>query len=55
MEVVHMNPPEDEDWRGRVILSGLFKDPCNWFMSAVADPETDFDYRSERGEGSTTG
>lgn len=30
-------------WRGRTILSGLLKDPQNWFMSAVDDP-TDFDY-----------
>lgn len=30
-------------WRGRIVLSGLPKDPQNWFMSAVGDP-TDFDY-----------
>ncbi len=30
-------------WRGRTVLSGLIKDPQNWFMSAVSDP-TDFDY-----------
>lgn len=30
-------------WRGRTVLSGLLKDPQNWFMSAVGDP-TDFDY-----------
>lgn len=30
-------------WRGRIVLSGLIKDPQNWFMSAVSDP-TDFDY-----------
>lgn len=44
--------PEDEEnnlpriictWRGRTVLSGLIKDPQNWFMSAVNDP-TDFDY-----------
>lgn len=30
-------------WRGRMVLSGLIKDPQNWFMSAVSDP-TNFDY-----------
>jgi hypothetical protein len=30
-------------YRGRVVLSGLLKDPQNWFMSAVDDP-FDFDY-----------
>lgn len=30
-------------WRGRTVLSGLLKDPQNWFMSAANDP-TDFDY-----------
>lgn len=30
-------------WRGRVVLSGLPKDPQNWFMSKVNDP-TNFDY-----------
>jgi hypothetical protein len=25
-------------WRGRTVLSGLLKDPQNWFMSAVSDP-----------------
>lgn len=30
-------------WRGRTVLSGLLKDPQNWFMSAVGDP-TDYDY-----------
>ncbi len=30
-------------WRGRTVLSGLLKDPQNWFMSRVSDP-TDFDY-----------
>lgn len=47
--------PVDEDdnaprlictWRGRIVLSGLVKDPQNWFMSAVSDP-TDFDYSPE--------
>lgn len=32
-----------ETWRGRTVLSGLLKDPQDWFMSAVNDP-TDFDY-----------
>lgn len=32
-----------ETWRGRTVLSGLIKDPQNWFMSAVGSP-TDFDY-----------
>lgn len=44
--------PKDEDgnkarlictWRGRTVLSGLLKDPQNWFMSKVSDP-TNFDY-----------
>ncbi len=30
-------------WRGRMVLSGLLKDPQNIFFSAVSDP-TDFDY-----------
>lgn len=30
-------------WRGRTVLSGLLKDPQNWFMSRVSDPR-DFDY-----------
>lgn len=30
-------------WRGRTVLSGLLKDPQNWFMSAIGDP-TNFDY-----------
>jgi hypothetical protein len=30
-------------WRGRTVLSGLLKDPQNWFMSEVNDP-TNFDY-----------
>lgn len=30
-------------WRGRVVLSGLIKDPQNWFVSKVNDP-TDFNY-----------
>lgn len=30
-------------WRGRTVLSGLLKDPQNWFMSAV-DAPGDFDY-----------
>lgn len=30
-------------WRGRTVLSGLLKDPQNWFMSAVSDPNN-FDY-----------
>lgn len=30
-------------WRGRTVVSGLLKDPQNWFMSAVSDP-TDWDY-----------
>ena len=32
-------------WNGRVVLSGLAKDPQNWFMSRVVDP-LDFLYRS---------
>lgn len=32
-----------ENWRSRIVLSGLVNDPQNWFMSAVDDP-TDFDY-----------
>ena len=27
-----------ETWRGRTILSGLLRDPQNWFMSKVGDP-----------------
>jgi hypothetical protein len=30
-------------WRGRTVLSGLIKDPQNWFMSKVNDP-TNFNY-----------
>ncbi|HVL15854.1 MAG TPA: hypothetical protein VM529_25000 [Gemmata sp.] len=30
-------------WRGRIVLSGLTKDPQNWFMSKVTDP-FDWDY-----------
>lgn len=30
-------------WRGRMVLSGLLKDPQNWFMSKVDDPN-DFEY-----------
>jgi hypothetical protein len=30
-------------WRGRTVLSGLLKDPQNWFMSAVSDP-TNWNY-----------
>ncbi len=30
-------------WRGRTVVSGLLKDPQNWFMSAVDSPG-DFDY-----------
>lgn len=30
-------------WRGRIVLSGLFLDPQNWFMSRAYDA-TDFDY-----------
>lgn len=30
-------------WRGRTVLSGLLKDPCNWFMSKVSDP-FNYDY-----------
>lgn len=30
-------------WRGRTVLSGLLKDPANWFLSRVGDPR-DFDY-----------
>lgn len=30
-------------WRGRTVLSGLLKDPQNWFMSKVNDP-TNWDY-----------
>jgi hypothetical protein len=33
-------------WRGRTVLSGLFFDPQDWFMSRVGDP-TDFDYGPE--------
>lgn len=32
-----------EQWRGRIVLSGIENDPHNWFMSAAGDP-TDFDY-----------
>ena len=44
--------PEDSDgnaprlictWRGRTVVSGLLRDPQNWFMSAVSDP-SDWDY-----------
>ena len=44
--------PRDDDnngarlictWRGRTVLSGLLKDPQNYFMSRVSDP-TDYDY-----------
>jgi hypothetical protein len=44
--------PEDADgnrarlictWRGRTVLSGLLKDPQNYFMSRPSDPH-DFDY-----------
>ena len=30
-------------WRGRIVMSGLLKDPNNWFMSAINDP-FDFNY-----------
>lgn len=30
-------------WRGRTVVSGLLRDPQNWFMSRVSDPH-DFDY-----------
>ncbi len=49
--------PVDEDgnaaklictWRGRTVLSGLLKDPQNWFMSAVSDP-TNWDYNPSTG------
>ena len=30
-------------WRGRIVLSGLLRDPGNWFMSKVSDP-FDFNY-----------
>lgn len=32
-----------ETYRGRTVLSGLLRDPQNWFMSRVSDPH-DFDY-----------
>jgi hypothetical protein len=32
-----------ERWRGRIVLSGLKRDPHNWFMAAV-DDATDWDY-----------
>ena len=32
-----------ENWRGRVVLSGIADDPTNWFMSALGDP-TDWNY-----------
>lgn len=35
-----------ETWRGRTILSGLLKDPQNWFMSNQDDPRN-FDYSPE--------
>lgn len=47
--------PQDEDgnfarlictWRGRIVVSGLLKDPQNWFMSAVSDP-TDWEYSGQ--------
>lgn len=47
--------PVDEDtnyarlictWRGRTVLSGLLKEPQNWFMSRVSDP-FDWDYAPE--------
>jgi hypothetical protein len=33
-------------WRGRTVLSGLIKDPQNFFMSATSDP-TNFDYEPQ--------
>lgn len=44
-------PRDDEDngarlistWRGRAVLSGLIRDPQNWFMSKVSDP-LNFEY-----------
>lgn len=33
-------------WRGRVVQSGLLKDPQNWFMTAIDDP-FNFDYGVE--------
>lgn len=35
-------------WRGRTVLSGLLKDPQNWFMSAVSDP-TNWNYNPAAG------
>lgn len=32
-----------EQWRGRIVLSGLPTDPHNWFMSKLGDP-LNFDY-----------
>lgn len=32
-----------EQWRGRIVLSGLATDPHNWFMSKLGDP-LDWDY-----------
>lgn len=32
-----------ETWNGRLVLSGLLKDPANWFMSAQLNP-FNFDY-----------
>lgn len=32
-------------WRGRTVLSGLLRDPHNWFMSRISDPH-DFLYQS---------
>jgi len=33
-------------WRGRMVLSGLFKDPQNWFMSRKDDP-FDWEYGAD--------
>lgn len=43
VDVDNNAPTLIENWRGRIILSGLLKDPQNIFMSAVDDP-TNFDY-----------
>lgn len=32
-----------ENWRGRMVLSGILEDPQNWFMSKQSDP-TNWDY-----------
>ena len=32
-----------ENWRGRIVLSGIRTDPSNWFMSAYGNP-LDWDY-----------